>query len=67
MNMNQDPRATGGSSAYELKPAWTIFAQMTKLLKAMARLIFGPQTSERERFRQNVAEARARRDWRGPG
>ncbi len=40
--------------------ATNILARITKLPGAIARLMAGPPTSERERYNQTVAEARAR-------
>ena len=64
--MKQDPGATGAAPAHEMNSAGNIFAQMTKLPGAITRFLAGPPMSERTRFRQNVAEARARSDWLGP-
>jgi len=47
-------------SANELNLAETILARITKLSGAIARLVTGPPMSEQERYKQTVAEVRAR-------
>ena len=47
-------------SANGLDRAKNILARFTKLPGAVAHLVAGPPMSERERYKQKVAEARAR-------
>jgi len=49
------------------RPVFTknIPAQMAKLPGAIARLIAGPPMTDHLRFKQNLAEARARNEWLG--
>ena len=63
MNTNQDTGAIGTGAVRRSDPTGNIFAQIMKLPGAVGRLIAGPPMSDRDRFKQNVAEARGMGDW----
>ena len=64
--INQPPNQSKTLAEIRIGPAYgsnlakNILARITKLPGAMARLVAGPPMSERERYNQTVAEARAR-------
>ena len=62
MNKKQGTNVARVESVFTKK----IPAHMTKLPRAIARLMTGPRMSERDRYDRDVAEARVRSDWLRP-
>ena len=63
MNKQQGPNVTRAESGNRSVFTKEIPARVVKIPGAIARLIAGPPMSERDWFKQNVAEARTRSDW----
>lgn len=67
VNTKQRPNVAQVESANHLVFDKAIFTRMAKLPGAIVRLMGGPPTTERQRFRQNALEARTRSQWLKPG
>ena len=66
MSGREGPSSIRVRTVNERNFAKFLLTQAKEIPAAMVRLMAGPPMTERERFNQNVAEARTRSEWLRP-
>ena len=63
MNERKGPSSIGVGTVNERKFAMFLLTRAVEIPEAVVRFMAGPPMTERERFKQQVTEARIRTDW----
>ena len=66
MSRREGPSSIRVGTVGEQQFAKFLLSRAAGISEALVNFMAGPQTTERQRFKQDVAEARARSDWSRP-
>ena len=66
MSEREGPNSIRVGTVGEQRFAKFLLAQAVGIPEAMVRFMAGPPMTDRERFKNQVTEARVRTDWLGP-